>query len=71
VSFAELLLKLAVVNFWLLDVAALRPLVTEAPGLAEQVADRIWPPKLWASSHGDTSPEVAPVASIIRLGSAS
>jgi predicted ATPase/DNA-binding winged helix-turn-helix (wHTH) protein len=35
---AELLLKLAMVNFWLLDIAALRPLVTEALGLAEQVA---------------------------------
>ena len=35
---AELLLKLAMAHFWLLDVAALRPLVTEALGLAEQVA---------------------------------
>ena len=35
---AELLLKLAMVHFWLLDVAALRPLVTEALALAEQVA---------------------------------
>jgi tetratricopeptide (TPR) repeat protein len=34
---AELLLKLAMVHFWLLDVAALRPHVTEALGLAEQV----------------------------------
>src|SRR6266576_1343157 len=36
---AELLLKLAMVNFWLLDIAALRPLVTEALELAER-ADR-------------------------------
>jgi len=35
---AELLLKLGMVHFWLLDVAALRPLVTEALSLAEQVA---------------------------------
>jgi DNA-binding winged helix-turn-helix (wHTH) protein/tetratricopeptide (TPR) repeat protein len=35
---AELLLKLGMVNFWLLDIAALRPLVTEALGLAELVA---------------------------------
>ncbi len=35
---AELLLKLAMAHFWLLDVAALRPLVTEALGLAERVA---------------------------------
>jgi predicted ATPase/DNA-binding winged helix-turn-helix (wHTH) protein len=34
---AELLLKVAMVHFWLLDVAALRPHVTEALGLAEQV----------------------------------
>jgi DNA-binding winged helix-turn-helix (wHTH) protein/tetratricopeptide (TPR) repeat protein len=34
---AELLLKLAMANFWLLDIAAVRPLVTEALGLAEQV----------------------------------
>jgi len=34
---AELLLKLAMVNFWLLDIAALRPLVTEALELAERV----------------------------------
>ena len=34
---AELLLKLAMVHFWLLDVAALRPLVTEALGLAERI----------------------------------
>ncbi len=37
---AELLLKLAMVHFWLLDVAALRPLVTEALDLAERVARR-------------------------------
>ena len=35
---AELLLKLAMAHFWLLDVASLRPLVTEALGLAERVA---------------------------------
>jgi tetratricopeptide (TPR) repeat protein len=35
---AELLLKLAMVNFWLLDIAALRPLVTEALDLAERAA---------------------------------
>jgi DNA-binding winged helix-turn-helix (wHTH) protein/tetratricopeptide (TPR) repeat protein len=35
---AELLLKLGMVNFWLLDIAALRPLVTEALSLAERVA---------------------------------
>jgi DNA-binding winged helix-turn-helix (wHTH) protein/tetratricopeptide (TPR) repeat protein len=34
---AELLLKLGMVHFWLLDVAGLRPLVAEALGLAEQV----------------------------------
>lgn len=34
---AELLLRLGMVHFWLLDVAGLRPLVTEALGLAEQV----------------------------------
>ena len=34
---AELLLKLAMVHFWLLDVAALRPLVTEALELAARV----------------------------------
>jgi predicted ATPase/DNA-binding winged helix-turn-helix (wHTH) protein len=35
---AELLLKLGMVNFWLLDIAAMRPVVTEALGLAEQVS---------------------------------
>lgn len=35
---AELLLKLAMAHFWLLDVGALRPLVTEALNLAERVA---------------------------------
>ena len=34
---AELLLRLAMVHFWLLDVAALRPLVSEARELAERV----------------------------------
>lgn len=34
---AELLLKLAMSHFWLLDIRALRPLVTDALGLAEQV----------------------------------
>jgi tetratricopeptide (TPR) repeat protein len=33
----ELLLKLAMANFWVLDIAALRPLVTEALRLAEGV----------------------------------
>lgn len=35
---AELLLKLAMVHFWLLDVAAVRPLVSEALNLAERAA---------------------------------
>jgi tetratricopeptide (TPR) repeat protein len=37
---AEILLALAMANFWLLDIAGLRPLATEALGLAERVGRR-------------------------------
>lgn len=37
---AEVLLALAMANFWLLDIAGLRPLATEAFGLAEQFGRR-------------------------------